>query len=146
EKMSKSRGTFIKARTWLDHLSAEYLRYYFAAKLSGRVEDIDLSLADFMARVNSDLVGKYVNLASRSANFISKKCDGQLADTLDRPELFEKFAAASDTIAEHFEQRRFAQAVRAIMALADEANAYIAAREPWNIAKDEARQAELQSV
>jgi len=146
EKMSKSRGTFIKARTWLEHLPAEFLRYYFAAKLSGKVEDLDLNLDDFMARINSDLVGKYVNIASRCANFISKRFDGELADSLDRPELFERFAAAADDIAEHYEQRRFAQAIRTVMALADEANAYVAERAPWQLAKESGREEELQQI
>jgi methionyl-tRNA synthetase len=146
EKMSKSRGTFIKARTWLKHLPAEFLRYYFAAKLSGKVEDLDLNLDDFMARINSDLVGKYVNIASRCANFITKRFDGKLADTLDAPELFERFAGAADEIGEHYEQRRFAQAIRQIMALADEANAYVAERAPWQMAKEAGSEAELQQV
>ena len=146
EKMSKSRGTFIKARTWHDHMPAEFLRYYFAAKLSGKVEDLDLNLDDFRARINSDLVGKYVNIASRSATFITKRFDGQLAETLDAPELFERFAAAADEIAEHYEQRRFAQAIRQIMALADEANAYVAERAPWQLAKEDGREDELQQI
>jgi methionyl-tRNA synthetase len=146
EKMSKSRGTFIKARTWLNHMPAEFLRYYFAAKLSHRVEDLDLNFDDFLARINSDLVGKYVNIASRCANFITKRFDGQLAAQLDRPELFDRFATAGDEIAEHFEQRRFGQAVRQIMNLADEANAYVAERAPWQIAKEDGRDVELQQV
>ncbi|HLQ85240.1 MAG TPA: methionine--tRNA ligase, partial [Salinisphaeraceae bacterium] len=146
EKMSKSRGTFIKARTYLDHLPAEFLRYYFIAKLSDKVEDIDLNMGDFIARNNADLIGKYVNLASRSANFIHKQFDGRLADTLDEPALFERFAAAADQIAELFEKRRFSQAMRQIMILADEANSYVNAREPWVIAKDAARRDELQQV
>jgi methionyl-tRNA synthetase len=146
EKMSKSRGTFIKARTWLDHLPAEFLRYYFAAKLSGTVGDIDLNLADFMARINSDLVGKYVNIASRCAHFITQRFDGMLADALDAPELFARFAAAADEIGQHYEARRFAQAIRTIMALADEANAYIAERAPWQLAKEAGREPELQQI
>ena len=146
EKMSKSRGTFIKARTWLDHVEPEFLRYYFAAKLTHRVEDLDLNFDDFMARINSDLVGKYVNIASRSANFISKRFDGRLADTLDRPELAQRFADAGEAIAEHYEARRYAQAIRAIMALADEANAYVAERAPWQLAKEDGREAELQQI
>ncbi len=146
EKMSKSRGTFIKGRTYLEHLPAEFLRYYFTAKLSGKVEDLDLNLYDFVARINSDLVGKYVNIASRCANFISKRFDGRLADTLDQPDLFDAFANASDEIAELYENRHFAQAMRRIMALADEANAYVNERQPWVIAKDEARAGELQRV
>src|SRR5699024_2915541 len=121
----------------------EFLRYYFAAKLTGKVEDIDLNLDDFIARINSDLIGKYVNIASRSANFITKRFAGQLAETLDNHELFQRFAEAADDIAELYENRRFAQAVRQIMALADEANSYVNAREPWVIARDEARGAEL---
>lgn len=146
EKMSKSRGTFIKARTWLEHINAEFLRYYFAAKLTHRVEDLDLNFEDFLARINSDLVGKYVNIASRCANFISKRFDGRLAAELDRPELFERFAAEGETIAEHFENRRYAQGIRTIMALADEANAYVAERAPWQLAKEEGREAELQQI
>lgn len=146
EKMSKSRGTFIQARTWLKYLPAEFLRYYFAAKLSPRVEDLDLNFDDFVARINSDLVGKYVNIASRCANFITKKFDGRLATELDRPELFERFAASADEIAAHFEERRYSQAIRQIMALADEANAYVAERAPWQIAKEDGRQAELQAI
>lgn len=146
EKMSKSRGTFIQARTWREHIAPEFLRYYFAAKLTHRVEDIDLNFEDFLARINSDLVGKYVNIASRCANFITKRFDGLLADELDRPELFERFANAGAPIAEHFEARRYSQAIRAIMALADEANAYVAERAPWQIAKEEGREAELQQI
>ncbi|KEZ79132.1 methionine--tRNA ligase [Salinisphaera hydrothermalis] len=146
EKMSKSRGTFIKARTWLDHINPEFLRYYFAAKLTHRVEDLDLNFEDFLARINSDLVGKYVNIASRCANFISKRFDGRLAAELDRPELVERFAAQAETIADHFEARRYSQGIRAIMALADEANAYVAERAPWQIAKEDGRDAELQQI
>src|SRR5699024_7636259 len=146
EKMSKSRGTFIKGRTYLDHLQPEFLRYYFSAKLSGKVEDLDLNLDDFVARINSDLIGKYVNIASRCANFIHKRFDGQLADMLDNPELFQRFADAADTIAAHYENRRFAQAARDIMALADEANSYVNDRAPWVIAKDDSGSTELQQV
>ena len=146
EKMSKSRGTFIKARTWLDHIEPEFLRYYFAAKLTHRVEDLDLNFDDFMARINSDLVGKYVNIASRSANFITKRFNGRLAGELDRPELAQRFADEGETIAAHFEARRYSQAIRAIMALADEANAYVAERAPWQLAKEDGREAELQAI
>ena len=146
EKMSKSRGTFIRARTYLDHLPAEYLRYYFAAKLSAGVEDLDLNLDDFIARVNSDLVGKYVNIASRCAGFVTKRFGGEIGDALDRPELFDRFAAAGDEIADLYERRQFAQAMRRIMALADEANAYVAEREPWVLAKREGTEAELQAI
>lgn len=150
EKMSKSRGTFIRGRTYLDHLPAEYLRYYFAAKLSAAVEDLDLNLDDFVARVNSDLVGKYVNIASRCAGFITKRFDGALGDTQDRPELLQAVAAAAEEIAALYESRQYSQAVRRIMALADNANAYINEREPWIIAKglatDNARAGELQAI
>ncbi|MGB0213801.1 class I tRNA ligase family protein, partial [Algiphilus sp.] len=145
-KMSKSRGTFIQARTYLNHLPAEYLRYYFAAKLSSAVEDIDLSLDDFQARVNSDLIGKYVNIASRTAGFISKRFDGRLGDSLDQAELFDEFAAAGDEIAELYEKREFSQAIRRIMALADKANQYVATKEPWKLAKQEGSDAQLQAI
>ncbi|MAA73195.1 MAG: methionine--tRNA ligase [Salinisphaeraceae bacterium] len=146
EKMSKSRGTFIKARTYLQHLPAEFLRYYFCAKLSGRVEDLDLNLEDFVYRINSDLIGKYVNLASRSAGFVHKRFGGQLADQHDRPALVQHFVAAADPIADDFEHLRYAQAIRRIMALADEANAYVNDRQPWVVAKQEGRDAELQAI
>lgn len=146
EKMSKSRGTFIKARTWLDHMPAEPLRYYFAAKLNNGVGDLDLNLEDFVARVNSDLVGKYVNIASRCANFITKKFDG----TLDTPAvphpLVEECAAAAPAIAELYEQRDFARAVREIMALADKANQYIAEQEPWALAKDDSKLPQVHEI
>lgn len=136
-KMSKSRGTFIKADTWLKHLPPEPLRYYFAAKLNAGVEDLDLNLEDFTARVNSDLVGKYVNIASRCANFITKKFDGKLTDGQEAHPLVTECAAAAPEIAALYEQRDFARAVREIMALADKANQYIAEQEPWAKAKDE---------
>ena len=138
-KMSKSRGTFIKANTWLAHLPAEPLRYYFAAKLNAGVEDLDLNLEDFTARVNSDLVGKYVNIASRCANFITKKFDGRLTETDVIHPLVAECAAAAPQIAELYEQRDFARAVREIMALADKANQYIAEAAPWALAKDESQ-------
>ncbi len=145
-KMSKSRGTFIQARTYLNHLPAEYLRYYFAAKLSAAVEDIDLNLEDFQARVNSDLIGKYVNIASRTAGFISKRFDGRLGAELDRPELFDEFVAAGEDIGECFEKREFGQAIRRIMALADRANQYVAEKAPWQLAKVEGSDGELQAI
>lgn len=135
-KMSKSRGTFIKARTWLDHLPAEPLRYYFAAKLGAGVEDIDLNLEDFVARVNSDLVGKYVNIASRCAGFISKRFDGRLADQLHDRTLCDRIAAEAEAIADLFERRDSAAAIRRTMALADEANEAIQQLAPWVLAKD----------
>ncbi len=146
QKMSKSRGTFIMARTYLDNLNPEYLRYYFAAKLGSGVEDIDLNLDDFQARVNSDLVGKVVNIASRCAGFISKKFAGQLSDQVHQPELFQRFADASEQIAGHYEQREYSRAVREIMALADAANQYIDEYKPWVLAKEEGREQEVQDV
>ncbi|MGE0859612.1 MAG: methionine--tRNA ligase [Gammaproteobacteria bacterium] len=145
-KMSKSRGTFITARTYLDHLNPEYLRYYFAAKLGSAIEDIDLNLEDFEARVNSDLVGKIVNIASRCAGFITKRFDGRLATRLDDAELVAELQAAQDGIAAAYEAREFGRAMREIMALADRANQYIDRRAPWVIAKDAAREEELQAV
>jgi methionyl-tRNA synthetase len=142
-KMSKSRGTFIKAGTYLAHLEPEYLRYYFAAKLGPGIEDIDLNLADFVARVNSDLVGKLVNIASRCAGFLHKHGDGTLATTLPEPALSAEFAAAGEAIAQHYEARRYAEAMRQVMALADRANQYIDERKPWALAKDPARAAEV---
>jgi methionyl-tRNA synthetase len=146
QKMSKSRGTFIKARTYLDHLNPEYLRYYFAAKLGPGVDDIDLNLQDFTARVNSDLVGKVVNIASRSAGFVAKRFAGRLAPTLADPRLFEDFVQAGESIASAYERRELSRAVREIMALADRANQYIDERAPWVIAKDPAREADLHAV
>jgi methionyl-tRNA synthetase len=146
QKMSKSRGTFIKARTYLEHLNPEYLRYYFAAKLGSGVEDIDLNLDDFIARVNSDLVGKVVNIASRCAGFINKRFDNRLADALNEPLLLEEFSAAGESIAAHYENREFSRAVREIMSLADRANQYIDDKKPWVIAKQEGLEQELHQV
>ncbi len=138
KKMSKSRGTFIKAGTYLKHFQPEYLRYYFAAKLSGGVDDIDLSLDDFIQRVNADLVGKLVNIASRSAKFIHKGNAGNLSAELDNPELWQQVTGKSEEIAGFYEQREYSRAVREIMALADAVNEYFDAKEPWKTAKDEA--------
>ncbi|MGB5398226.1 MAG: methionine--tRNA ligase subunit beta, partial [Gammaproteobacteria bacterium] len=146
QKMSKSRGTFIKARTYLDHLSPEYLRYYYAAKLSDSVDDIDLNLEDFMQRVNSDLVGKVVNIASRCAGFISKKFDGKLAAQLPDEALHQQLVSAGDAIAAHFENREYSKAVREIMALADKANVYIDEHKPWALAKEAGREAEVHAI
>ncbi len=146
QKMSKSRGTFINARTYLNNLNPAYLRYYYAAKLGPTVEDIDLNLEDFTARVNSDLVGKLVNIASRCAGFISKRFDGQLATANPRPELFAEVADASEQIAQHFEQREYSKAMRLIMTLADTANRYIDDKKPWAMIKDEQNAAEVQAV
>ena len=145
-KMSKSRGTFINARTYLDHINPEYLRYYFAAKLGNTVEDIDLNLEDFLLRVNSDLVGKVINIASRCAGFISKRFDGKLADHLPEPDLYQQFVDAGESIAMHFEKREYSRAVREIMALADIANQYINDKEPWVVAKQEGSDSELQAI
>ncbi len=145
-KMSKSRGTFITARTYLDHLNPEYLRYYFAAKLGSAIEDIDLNLEDFELRVNSDLVGKIVNIASRCAGFITKRFDGRLADRLDDADLLAELEAAAEPLAACYEAREYSRAMRDIMALADRANQYIDRRAPWVIAKDATRDTELQAV
>ena len=146
QKMSKSRGTFIKARTYLDNLNPEYLRYYFAAKLSNGVDDLDLNLDDFILRVNSDLVGKVVNIASRCAGYISKKCDGKLSATCSEPELYQSFVQAGEHIAELFDQREFSHAVREIMALADKANQYIDEQKPWALAKEEGKEQQVQDI
>ena len=146
KKMSKSRGTFINARTYLENLHPAYLRYYYAAKLGPTVEDIDLNLEDFVARVNSDLVGKLINIASRCAGFINKKFDGQLASDLHDADLFATFAAASEDIAEHYEQREYSKAMRRVMALADEANRYIDEKKPWVMAKEEASLPDVQAI
>ncbi len=140
-KMSKSRGTFIKAETYLNHLRPEYLRYYFASKLSGGVEDIDLNLEDFKQKNNSDIVGKLVNLASRNAGFIKKRFDGKLADSLDNQALFDDAAKVIQTeVAELYEKREYAAAMRKIMQLADKANEYIDAEKPWVLAKADNQQ------
>jgi len=146
KKMSKSRGTFIKAGTYLRHLQPEYLRYYFAAKLHNRVEDLDLNLEDFVQRVNSDLVGKVVNIASRSAGFITKKHDGMLSSSITEPELIAQFTKAKAEIAQYYENREFGKAVKAIMALADVANQYIADKEPWALAKQEGTEQAVQDI
>jgi methionyl-tRNA synthetase len=146
KKMSKSRGTFIKARTYLNELNPEYLRYYFSAKLGSGVTDLDLNLEDFRLRVNSDLVGKVVNIASRCAGFVKKKFNSTLSDTISEPELFAKFADASEPIAEHYEKREFSKAIREIMALADLANQYIDEKKPWQAIKEEGREQEVHDV
>jgi methionyl-tRNA synthetase len=146
QKMSKSRGTFIKARTYLDHLNPEYLRYYFAAKLGSGVDDIDLNLEDFVARVNSDLVGKVVNIASRCAGFINKRFAGRLADECSEPGLYQDFVSAGTDIAADYENRDFGHAIRKIMALADRANQYIDANKPWVLAKQEGEEQTVQAV
>lgn len=145
-KMSKSRGTFIKAATYADHLNPEYLRYYFAAKLTSKVDDLDLNLDDFAARVNSDLVGKVVNIASRCAGFVKKLGSGSLSSHCAEPQMVARFIAAGDDIAEDFEAREFSRAMRKIMELADEANTYIADKEPWALAKQDGRDAEVLEI
>ena len=146
QKMSKTRGTFITARTYLDNLDPNYLRYYYAAKLGPTIEDIDLNLDDFVARVNSDLVGKLVNIASRCAGFINKRFGGALTDALPDPDGFAAVANASETIATHYEQREFSKAMRMIMSLADEANRYIDEHKPWVLIKDESKLDDVQAV
>jgi methionyl-tRNA synthetase len=144
-KMSKSRGTFIMARTYLDHLDPEYLRYYFAAKLNSRVDDFDLNLEDFAQRVNTDLVGKVVNIASRTGNFV-KKFGGRLGDDLDNPLLAREAQEAAGRIAAFYEQREFSKAMREIMSLADHANGYIADKAPWSLAKEDGKEQEVLAI
>jgi len=145
-KMSKSRGTFIMARSYLDHLNPEYLRYYFAGKLGNGIDDIDLNLEDFQARVNSDLVGKVVNIASRCAGFITKRFDGKLASDIAEPVLLQEFIDAGNTIAQQYEQREYGHAMRTIMHLADKANVYIDEKQPWVVAKQEAEDQQLHEI
>ncbi|MCB1584069.1 MAG: methionine--tRNA ligase, partial [Xanthomonadales bacterium] len=145
-KMSKSRGTFIKASTYLQYLNPDYLRYYFAAKLSDGLVDIDLNMDDFRQRVNSDLVGKVVNIASRCAGFIKKKFNSTLSPQLHHQALYDEFLSHSDEIAQLFENRKYNAAVRQIMALADKANQYIADMAPWVAIKDENKQQEVHQV
>ncbi|GAF52852.1 methionine--tRNA ligase [Psychrobacter sp. JCM 18900] len=146
EKMSKSRGTFINAKTYAEHLHPEYLRYYFASKLSDKVEDINFDLNDFMQKVNSDLVGKVVNIASRSAGFLVKKYDGMLSEVCVESELLEDITKTGDEIAAAYENREFSRAMRLIMQCADKANEYIDAKKPWSLAKLEGTEQEVQDV
>ncbi|CBY26493.1 methionyl-tRNA synthetase [Yersinia enterocolitica subsp. palearctica Y11] len=145
-KMSKSRGTFIKAGTYLKHLDADCLRYYYAAKLSSRIDDIDLNLEDFVQRVNADIVNKVVNLASRNAGFINKRFAGKLADHLADPALYKTFTDAATSIADTYSNRESSKAIREIMALADIANRYVDEQAPWVVAKEEGRDADLQAI
>jgi methionyl-tRNA synthetase len=145
-KMSKSRGTFINARHYLDHLDAEYLRYYFAAKLGGGVDDIDLNLEDFVQRVNSDVVGKVVNIASRCAGFLRKGFDNRTSTEADDSELLRSFIDAREDIAGAFEAREYSRAIRQIMELADRANQYIDAHKPWQMVKDAEQAPRVQAV
>jgi methionyl-tRNA synthetase len=146
QKMSKSRGTFIQARTYLETLNPECLRYYYAYKLSSKIDDIDLNLEDFKQRVNSDLVGKVVNIASRSASFVVKKFDKELSNNCCEQELYDEFVAASSEIAGHYEDRNFGQAMRSIMKLADKANQYIDEKKPWQLAKEEGKMQEVHEI
>ena len=146
QKMSKSRGTFITAKSYLDEgLNPEWMRYYIAAKLNNRIEDIDLNLNDFIARVNSDLVGKYINIASRAAGFVHKRFDGQLSDVASS-ELIQQLQAASASLAQSYEEREYAKALREVMALTDVVNEYVDANKPWELAKQEGQDARLQQV
>jgi len=146
QKMSKSRGTFIKARTYLNHINPEYLRYYFTAKLSDRIEDLDLNFDDFSQRVNADLVGKFVNIASRCASFLQKHFDGKLSDTLIEPTLFDEFSKTGDLIEAYWDTLAFSQATRTIMSLADRANQYIDEKKPWSAIKESHRFQEVHDV
>ncbi|MDC7717220.1 methionine--tRNA ligase [Vogesella sp. DC21W] len=148
QKMSKSRGTFITAKSYLEcGLNPEWMRYYIAGKLNSRIEDIDLNLGDFVARVNSDVVGKYVNIASRAAGFITKRFGGKLADSVqDETRLLGNIAAEADNIAAAFEAREYAKALREIMGIADVVNAYVDANKPWELAKQEGQEARLHEV
>ncbi|BBC39361.1 methionine--tRNA ligase [Photobacterium damselae subsp. piscicida] len=145
-KMSKSKGTFIKAGTYLQHLDPECLRYYYAAKLNSRIDDLDLNLEDFTQRVNSDVVNKIVNLASRNVGFIAKRFDGKLAERCAEPELYAKFVAAADRIGALYESREYGRAIREITALADKANQYVDEKAPWVVAKEEGKDLELQEI
>jgi methionyl-tRNA synthetase len=145
-KMSKSRGTFIDARTYLDHLNPEYLRYYYAGKLGSGIDDLDLNLEDFVQRVNSDLVGKVVNIASRCAGFIAKGFAGRMSGALAEPDLYARFVAAGEDIARLYEGREFSKAMREIMGLADVANQYIDEHKPWVLVKQEGNEDRVQSV
>ena len=145
-KMSKSRGTFIKARTYLNHLNPDYLRYYYCARLGAGLSDIDLSLDDFVTRVNSDMVGKVVNIASRCAGFIQRGSDGKLASELPDPDLYQQFLDEREPIAKDFEDRNYQSAIRRIMALADEGNRYIDEHKPWQLNKQEDQAANVQAI
>ena len=145
-KMSKSKGTFIKAGTYLNHLDPECLRYYYAAKLNNRIDDLDLNLEDFTQRVNSDVVNKIVNLASRNAGFIAKRFDGMLSENFSEPELYAEFVGAATRIGDLYENREYSRAIREITALADKANQYVDEKAPWVVAKQEGKDQELQEI
>jgi len=146
QKMSKSRGTFILARTYLETLNPECLRYYYAYKLSSKIDDIDLNLEDFKQRVNSDLIGKVVNIASRSASFVVKKYDKQLSSESIEGNLYAEFVAANSEISAHYEDRNFGQAMKSIMKLADKANQYIDDKKPWQLAREEGKEQEVHEI
>lgn len=146
QKMSKSRGTFLEARTYLEHLNPEYLRYYFAAKLNGRVDDLDLNFEDFTNRINADLVGKVVNIASRCAGFINKRFENRLSTQLSDPKLYTELLKLRESIIEAYVSRDYARAIRIIMEGADKVNQYIDANKPWVVAKDETRLPEVQNI
>jgi len=146
QKMSKSRGTFINARTYLENLDPECLRYYYAYKLTAKIDDIDLNLQDFKKRVNSDLVGKVINIASRSASFVVKKYDKQLSVNCIEKSLYDEFVEAGSDIAKHYEARNFSKAMRLIMKLADKANQYIDEKKPWQLAKIEGKEKEVHEI
>jgi methionyl-tRNA synthetase len=146
QKMSKSRGTFLEARTYLDYLHPEYLRYYFAAKLNGRVDDLDLNFEDFTNRINSDLVGKVVNIASRCSGFINKRFDNKLSSKLNEPQLYQDLLAMRTKIIDAYITRDYARAIRLIMDCADKVNQYIDLNKPWILAKEEHRMAQVQEI
>ncbi len=146
KKMSKSRGTFINASTYLEHLQPDYLRYYLASKLGTGVNDLNLNLDDFRQKINADLIGKVINIASRTAGFINKRFNGVLADSMDQPDLYAEFIQASPQIQQLFEQRNYNAAIRHIMTLADKANQYIAAAAPWKAIKESGRETEVHRV
>ncbi|MYB34353.1 MAG: methionine--tRNA ligase, partial [Gammaproteobacteria bacterium] len=146
QKMSKSRGTFITAETYLDHLNPEYLRYYFAGKLDDSIDDLDLNLDDFKMRVNTDLVGKLINIASRCAGFITRVFDGQLSEELPAPQMFEEFAKASESIAAAYESRQYSKVTRLIMQLADRTNQYIDSEKPWVLVKEDETRKHVQDI
>jgi methionyl-tRNA synthetase len=146
EKMSKSRGNFISAENYIENLDPDYLRYFFASKLGIGVDDIDLNLEDFKQKTNSDLVNKYVNIASRTAKFINKYYDSNLADELDSPELIDEFIEVSATVAQFYENLEFSKATREIMSLADKANQYVDSKEPWVLIKQEGNEQTVQSI
>ncbi|MEM9386946.1 MAG: methionine--tRNA ligase [Pseudomonadota bacterium] len=146
QKMSKRRGTFVRARTYIDHLNPEWLRYFYAARLGPGIDDIDLAFDDFVARVNSDLVGKFVNIASRCAGFITKRFDGRLANALPDEALYRSFVEGSESVAQAYEQREFSRAMREIMTFADRANQYVDHHKPWVLAKDPDRLDEVQAI